>query len=638
MNTIANQIADFLKVYAPFKYLTYEELSNIASTIRVLNLEVNTTLFQVEETLHDCFYVVASGLVNLSVIVDAEETILNKCHEGALFGLRPFFAKNNYTMTAKAREESIVYAIPIAVFRPFVANNTEVLNFMLENFAVNTHNSKDKESMHNNQISDTVYYTGQTSEMQYFQTLSYNNQPIIVSPFSLVQDVAQLMAESKNTSAIICKNNLPVGIVTDKDFSSKIATGRVAISAMVDKIMVAPVLTVLENISLAEAQLLMLKNGVTHLCVTKDGSDQSVVKGVISEHDLVVAQANNPGVLIKEIKRSQTALELKQIRLRMADLILTSIQKNIPLTHLTNIASEINFALLKRAIELSILDIGSAPTRFAWFSIGSQGRKEQLLFTDQDSILVFEDVVPEKYRETKDYFLNLAQKTTSILETVGYPLCPNGHMASTILWCKSLSDWIKQYTNWIHTPGENSKDLSSIFFDYEIVFGEQKMEDALNDTIFKNGDKNTLFYDFLGNDALRKNTPLTFFKNFHVEEEGPNKDKFDIKTRALMPLIDGARLFAISHGIRGINNTYMRFKQLAIKDPKHAEVYLECAEAFLFLSKLRTLEGVKNDTSGQYINLEELSKIDKEKLKNALAPMRDLEHLIKDTFQLTQFS
>ena len=137
----------------------------------------------------------------------------------------------------------------------------------------------------------------------------------------------------------------------------------------------------------------------------------------------------------------------------------------------------------------------------------------------------------------------------------------------------------------MNTTAENSSDLSSIFFDYEIVFGEQKIEDAINNVVYKNAENNVLFYDFLGNDALRNNSPLTFFKKFNVEEEGPNKDKFDIKTRALMPLIDGARLFTLSHNIKGINNTYIRFKQLAITNPKHAEIYLECAEAFLVLSK-----------------------------------------------------
>jgi CBS domain-containing protein len=190
----------------------------------------------------------------------------------------------------------------------------------------------------------------------------------------------------------------------------------------------------------------------------------------------------------------------------------------------------------------------------------------------------------------------------------------------------------------MNTPGEISNEISSIFFDYEIAFGEPKIEEAITDVIFKNVKKNNLFFDYLGNDAIRKPPPLSFFKKFNLEEVGLNKDKFDIKTRALMPLIDGARLFTMSNNIKGINNTYLRFKQLAMVDPKHSEIYLNCADAFLTLSKIRTLEGMKNDSNGQYINLEELPKIDKENLKNAFAPMKDLEELIKDTFQLTQFS
>ncbi len=638
MNTIAEHIADFLKEYPPFDNLTFQELSLIAVSVRVVNLEKHKSLFQINDVLHDSFYVVASGVVNLSVIADAEETLLNKCHEGDIFGLRPFFAKNNYMMTAKAREESIVYAIPIATFRPFVANNPDVLNFLLESFATNSRNSIDKENLRGKLISDNVYYTDQQSEMQYFQSLAYNKSPVIAETDLIVQQAALLMADAIVNSVIICQNDFPIGIVTASDMSSKIATGRFPITARLDEIMSSPVVTVIENVSLAEAQLLMLKHNVTHLCVTLDGTNKSAVKGIISEHDLIVAQAANPGVLLKEIKRSQTPKDLKQIRERLTDLIQNSIQKNIPITHVNNIASEINSAIIKRSVELSILDQGSPPARFAWLSIGSQGRKEQLLLTDQDSILIFEDVTPDKYRDVKDYFVKLGKRTTATLEKVGFELCKNGHMGSNILWCKSLTDWTKQYNSWMNTPGENSGDLSSIFFDYEIIFGEKKIAEAIENVVFKNLQNNALFFDFLGNDTLKNATSLSFFKKFITEEDGPNKDKFDIKNRGLMPLVDGARLFTLSYNIRGINNTYLRFKQLAIIDSKNAEIYLNCADAFLVLYKFRTIEGLKEDSSGQYISINELSKNDKEKLKNALAPMKELEELIKSKFQLTHFS
>ena len=636
-NTITERIADFLKEYQPFNFLPFDDLIAIANTIRVINLEKHKSLFQINDTLHDSFYVVASGVIHLTVISDAEETLLNKCYPGDIFGLRPFFAKNNYQMTAKAREESIIYAIPIASFKPFVAQNSDVLNFLLESFAANSKNSLDKENP-GKLMSDNVMYSDSQSDMLYFQSLTYTKTPLKMELGTSVKSVAQIMTDNLTTSALIVDKGYPVGIVTDSDFRSKIATGRFEFTASIDKIMASPVITVTENVSVAEAQLMMLKYNVSHLCVTYDGTDKSDIKGIISEHDLVVAQANNPGVLLKEIKKSHSAKDLKLVRDKLTDIIQSNINKNIPLSHISSIAGEITLAIVKRAVELAILDLGSPPARFALLCIGSQGRKEQLLLTDQDNILVFEDVAAEKYRDIKDYFIKLSKKATGTLEKVGFPLSPEGHVASNLLWCKSLTDWIKQYNSWMNTPGENSNEISSAFFDYEMAFGEQKIEDMITDTIFKNTKNNALFFDYLGNDCLKKPTPLNFFKKFNIEEEGAHKGKFDIKTKALMPLVDGARLFVLNMNIKGINSTYLRYKQLAITDPKYAEIYLNCAEAFIVLSKFRTLEGLKNDSDGQYINLEELSKVDREKLKNALIPMRELEELIKDRFQLTQFS
>lgn len=635
-NSIAERIADFLIVYPPFSDLSHDELTEVASEIRVLNLEKNKRLFQINDLLHDSFYVVASGVINLSIISDAEETLLNKCVPGDILGLRPFFAKNNYMMTAKAREESVVYAIPIAVFRPFVAKNANVLDFLLQSFASTSTNPVERSK--GKLLNDSVRQIDNQSEIQYFQSLDYNKKPLTTSPHAIVQNVAQIMTDNLTGCVVVQENNLPVGIVTDTDLRSKIATGRFYITTLVSNIMSSPVITVPENLSLAEAQLFMLRHNVTHLCVTVDGSDKTEIKGVISQQDIISAQANNPGILIKEIKRAQSADELKRLREKLAEFIRTSFDKKIPLSHINNIAGEVNMALIKRSIDLAILEFGSPPARFAWLSIGSQGRKEQLLLTDQDSILVFEDVAPDKYRDVKDYFLKLAKKTTSTLETVGYPFCPYGHMASNQTWCKSLTDWKNQYSNWMNTPGEKTDEICSIFFDYELAFGEIQLEEALTEQIFKNAEKNKKFFAFLGTDSLKKPAPLSFFKQFVLEEEGEQKDRFDIKTRALMPLVDAARVLVISHNIKGISNTFLRFKQLAITEPKYSDIYMNAAEAFLTLSKFRTQEGLKNGTTGQYVNLEELSKSDKEKLKNALLPMKDLEEIIKNKFQLTYFS
>ena len=395
-NPIAERIADFLKQFHPFKELKYEDILTVSKNCSVLYLEKNQILFNVNDKTHTDFYVVANGAIGLSVTSDTDDILIDKCDEGDILGLRPFFAKDNYLMTAKAREESIVYAIPIETFKPIAMQNTDVLDFLLQSFASNTRNPLDKNNK-GKLISENVIYDDASNEIQFFQPINYTKNPVTASPHDIVKFVAQTMSSRKIGSIIIQEKKLPVGIVTDKDLRSKIATGLFSIDTPINKIMSSPVITVPENLSIAEAQISMLKNNVGHLCVTKDGSNQSEITGIISEHDVVVAQANNPGVLIKETKRAEKTDDLVIVRRKLTDLIQNSIDKNIPINHICSLTGEINNAIIKKCIDLSIEKIGTPPpAQFAWMNIGSQGRQEQLLLTDQDNAIIFEDV-PEEY-------------------------------------------------------------------------------------------------------------------------------------------------------------------------------------------------------------------------------------------------
>ncbi|MDI9309456.1 MAG: DUF294 nucleotidyltransferase-like domain-containing protein [Limnohabitans sp.] len=634
-NSIIENVANFLKDFKPFSFLNFEDLKEISNSIRVLHLDKNQKLFQINDELHDCFYVVNSGVVHLTVVSDAEETLLNKCYSGDIFGLRPFFAKNNYQMTAKANDDVILYAVPIEKVKPFVAQNAKILNFLLESFASNSNNPSDKDK--NKLITDTGQFSEFQNDFSFIQTLNYNKKPLVVEHDQTIREVAILMTDNLLDNAFVKENGKLVGIVTDADFRLKVATGKQAIQSHIDKIMTYPVITVTENVSLTEAQLVMLSHKVHHLCVTVDGTPNTEVKGVITQTDLVQAQASSPGVLLKEIKRAMNAVELRAVYNSLASIIQQALTKNIPLQHLFNVSGEVTLAIIRRAIELSILELGSPPVPFAFLSIGSQGRKEQLLLTDHDNILVYADVDIQQVRDVKFYFSQLANKTSDILEKIGYSHCIYGDSITNEKWCKSLNEWVKQYENWINTPGESTNDHCSIFFDYEFVFGDPNMEVTITDAIFKIQSK-TLFLDYLGNDALKKPAPLNFFKKFNEEESGIHKGKLNVKEKAINQLVDIARLLTIKFSLIGVNNTFSRYKELAIRNPDNAEVYLMAADTFLLLSRYRTLEGLKNDNSGEFIDIELFSKSEKEKLKDSLHVLKDLEEIVKDTFQLTQFS
>ncbi|MFN3640463.1 MAG: DUF294 nucleotidyltransferase-like domain-containing protein, partial [Flavobacterium sp.] len=401
----------------------------------------------------------------------------------------------------------------------------------------------------------------------------------------------------------------------------------------------SPVITVPENISVSETQLIMLKNHVGHLCVTKDGTPSTSVVGIISEHDVVVSQANNPSVMMKQIKRAIEIKQLKEIRVKLTDFIHKSLHQNIPIEHLTNLTGEINKEIVKRSIELKIQEMDSPPpVDFTWLNTGSQGRKEQLLLTDQDHALIFADVDEHHYMDVKDYFLKLAKLVSASLHEIGFEYCPADMMAQNPLWCKSLSEWKKQYHQWIMTPGEKGILMCSIFFDYDHVYGNEMYTNQLTDYIHEIIKGNQLFFAYMGSDALKNPPPLGFFRQFLLETDGDHKDNFDIKSRALMPIIDAARVLSLHLEIKGITNTKQRFKKLAEIEPQNADIYEACSEAFLLLLKFRTQSGLRYNSSGRFLNLNELSKSDKVKLKNAFKPIHDIQEVIKNRFQLTYFT
>lgn len=637
-NPVAQTVADFLRHFPPFESLNQDDLYTIALNTQIISLEKNEILFKGGDTTHTDFYVIKTGAIGLSLTSDAEEMLIDKCDEGDILGLRPFFAKNNYLLTAKAREESIVYAISIAFFRQYIAKNPKVLEFLLESFASQTRNPYDKERS-GKLLAENTIFSDQVADIQYFQPIKYTQNPITANPEDMLMFIAKTMTNSTIGSVIIQENQLPIGIITDKDLRSKIATGLFPITVEAKEIMTAPVITVPENISVAEAQMIMLKHNVGHLCVTRDGTDKSTISGIISEHDVVAAQANTPGVLLKQTRRATNNKELKYVREKLTDLIQNSIDKNIPISHISNIVAEINIALTRRAIELAVEKIGTPPpVRFTWMNVGSQGRKEQLLKTDQDNALIFEDVESGQYDSVKRYFMELAELVTESLNKVGYEFSPYNIVARNSHWCKSVSDWINQYNTWINSPAEKGIEVSSLFFDFDYIYGYPAIEEAITENIGSKILKNKKFFAFLATDTLKNLPPLGFFRQFLVENDGEHKDTFDIKARALEPLIDAARVLILNHGIIEITNTYQRFRKLAELEPQHADLYDECAEAFNVLQHFRTEEGLKNDSNGRYINLGELSKSDKLKLKNAFQPIGNVQDIIKNRFSLTSIS
>ena len=637
-NPIAEQVSDFLKKFEPFNFFDYQDLLTISNSIQIIYLNKDETLFKVDDVPDNYFYVVNSGTIGLNIISDAEDNLMDRCTEGSILGLRPILAKDKYLMTATAREDSIVFMIAMDIFNETLLENNQAVYFFLESFASNTrnpHNPDHKGKL----ISQNIIYNDEIStDIQYLQPIKYNTTPIAVAPNEIIKFVAQTMTRSKIGSVLIHENQRPIGIVTDSDLRSKIATGTVDYNETIDQIMSTPVVTVAENISLAEAQMMMLKHNVMYLGVTKDGTPNTEIKGIISEHDVVVAQADNPGVLLKRVKKSNSTNELKVIREKLTGLVQNALDKNIPMSHITNIVNEITSAITYKLIEMVIAEIGEPKAQFAWFNIGSQGRGEQTIMTDVNNFIVFEDVDPAVYEETQLYFIDLSEKVIESFVKIGYKRSSLSLMGNNMAYCKSLTDWQNQYISWMVNPKNNTINFNPTFFDFDFIYGSQSIFRKLNDTISEKLPTSNLFLAYLGNEIVKTPSGLTFFGNFSVEIDKNDKEVFDLRNKVLNPLINAARLFALTKGILGITNSYQRYKILADLEENFEDLYLQAAEAYDEIFRIKTEFGLLEGTDGELITLDKISKVDLAKIKASLKVINTLQDTIKNRYQLTYFS
>ena len=636
-NSIAQRIADFLSTYAPFRLIDRKQLLVLCQQVEVTYKERGDLVFDQDEPVHAFFYVIREGAVQLTRKEGAEQLLVDICDEGDLFGLRPLLADQPYGLRAQVEENTLLYGIPVEYFKTLMAGEAGLSLYLAKHFAAGVHLS------YENAYRNAYYFHPghkQGTNLTEIQHLQTRRTPVTGSMNDSIQTAALTMQAARVSSILIVdEDQRPRGIITDKDLRNQVATGEKNVSQNVQSVMSSPVLCIPKGLTVAEVQIFMIKHRVHHLAVTKDGTDRSSLIGVITEHDLLVAQANNPAALVRKIKHTYSVSSLRDIRERAEDLLVKYLEQEVSIAFISEVMSQINDALIQRVIDLETDQMVHAGynqpnVQFCWLSLGSEGREEQLLRTDQDNALVFADVPSGQLEQTKKYFLALAQRVNNSLAECGFAYCPSEMMARNPQWCLSLSEWQQQLKKWIISPTQDSILLSTIFFDFRPVYGDFRLSAALTQFIFEHIDQRTPFLHFLARDAVQNPPPLSFFRNFLIEKNGAHKDTFDIKARAMMPLVDAARLLTLAAKKESTTNTVQRYQHLAEQDRANQELYLQAAEAYEILLGIRARFGLQNDDSGRYIQPAGLSKMERLQLRNCFKPISELQSLLSTRYKL----
>jgi len=282
---------------------------------------------------------------------------------------------------------------------------------------------------------------------------------------------------------------------------------------------------------------------------------------------------------------------------------------------------------------------GRPPIPYAWLALGSEGRREQTLRTDQDNALIFADDSPKREEEVRTYFLSLAEKVVSGLEQCGFPRCKGRVMAINPKWCQPFHVWKEYFRHWILDVDYPPEEVLAtfVFFDCRAIYGQYELVTRIAGHILELLDEGKSFVREMAKTALLHKTPLGFFKRLVVEKSGEHKNKLNLKLNGLTPLVDAIRTLALSQKVFA-TNTLDRISALVEKESLPPSEADDLRDAFNVLMLIRVRHHVNVLRQGRvpdnYVNPDELSIIQRTMLKEAFKSIDRLQGLLELHYEI----
>jgi CBS domain-containing protein len=262
---------------------------------------------------------------------------------------------------------------------------------------------------------------------------------------------------------------------------------------------------------------------------------------------------------------------------------------------------------------------------FAFLVMGSAGREEQTLATDQDNAILFRDVEPDKLQEVQAWFLRLGSLVNDWLNEAGYHFCKGKIMAGNPEWCQPLGTWKNNFSTWIASAEPQDLLDINIFFDFRPAWGEPELAEALHEHIHSEISHHPAFFIFMTGNIQRLKPPLNLFGNIQVGSSGSQPGTFDIKM-AMLPVVDLARLYALREGIRE-TGTLARMLRLHQKGMLTEAEYNDRVETYKALMSIRFRHQVDQMLAGlpadNFIQPQKLTQLEQKLLKQIFGQITD---------------
>ncbi|MFC6441277.1 putative nucleotidyltransferase substrate binding domain-containing protein [Bowmanella sp. JS7-9] len=602
-------VVDFLVTCPPFDLLEDAQLHQLASSIEV----------QYYRKGHICGQ---SGLGGLRIIrsgaIDIrsqDDRLVQRMGEGESYNLASLLEEYPDAVV-KLYEDSLLYTVPDDVFREIASHNRDFDRYYHRQI--------------NRRLRRAARYTPEPHNMMRTVESVMARDILSFGPETPIRHAAQAMSARRISSAPVLENDRLVGIITDRDFRSRVIAAGLDYNEPVSQVMTCDPISVNKEQTLFDATLLMVKRKIHHLPVVEK-HDKGHLVGIITSSDLMLARQDDPVYVVQHIGRANDIQAMKTVVDGMPGMMVEWLNAGIKVSQVSHFLTAISDAVTRRLIEMYQDKQGRAPVAFCWLGFGSQGRAEQLVNADQDNGMVIAD---EASDEQLAWFKDMAKFVCDGLNECGYVYCPGQVMAMTDEWRQPLKNWRNTVNKWTLSPTPAAVMRVSIFFDLRAVYGDESLCKALQAHMLEQASSNSIFLAALAANVLEQSPPLGIFRRFIVERNGEHKDNLDLKKRGVIPIIDMMRIHSLANKIAAVNTTerieaLVQAKVLTVKDSRN----MQDAYDFIMQTRARAqaaaIEKQGVEAVSNYIDPDTLPDTQRRHLKDAFTVVHDAQSAIR---------
>jgi len=570
----------FLRSVTPFDFLPDAELEVISEALSIDYHPRGSTLFAQGQSVVDDLYIVMKGALEL-VDEAAPAGSARPVGVGQTFGGACILTNDGIaSFTVRATEDTFLYAVPRTHFLDATVRHREFHDFfaeslgprMLERVGVTLR----QKWLMTPGDPDSVGFSRTVGEIcDRDVSWCLKDEPI--------REVARRMAAGRRR-ALLVRDALGglVGVVSERVLLERALGAGLDPARPVEDVMAFAVEPALADMRVADAMEIMIRSGGTPLPIAEPGGK---IVGLLADEDLLVAHGTSPLEYLRDVAQTRLRKDLAEKRARLPRLVRAHMLEGARVDSLTWLVSAVSDTTLRRLLDMALGEMGPPPVPFAFLTLGSEGRREQTLVTDQDNALVYADV-PGTEEPASEYFATLSERVCTWLKEVGVEYCDGDVMASNPMWCQPLSRWKEYFTKWVRVPEPEAVLNTSIFFDFREVYGDAQLASALRDHVLELlASRPGMFFHLLAQAVVDNELPRGLFGRLAVETRGSREDVFDIK-HPIARICELTRLHGLWNGVRE-TNTLERLQALSQCSGLDPRVCLDLKHAYSFLMQVR---------------------------------------------------